>query len=321
MRSAGGSGGGGEPEGLGRARSCMSSAPWQGIPWPGGTAARRPACHATVLRPDARPARPSASAPRSGDGRWCAPSSSSASPGSWSRRCSPRSSPASSSPSTASCREHPGPRGPGSRARVARARGAPHQRRRRRGTRRDCGDDDPHVRAAALGALVRAGHRRRRRRLACRAADDPLAGGASARRRARARARTGARRGARTVAPAARALDDADVTVVEAAAWALGELDGAAANAVDALAARGDRPPRRARTRSRGRGARRARRRTRRCRRSSRRTDDKPAVRRRAVLALAPFDGPEVDAALARAHTDRDWQVRQAAEDLTGEPG
>jgi HEAT repeat protein len=50
-------------------------------------------------------------------------------------------------------------------------------------------------------------------------------------------------------------------------------------------------------------------------------TDDKPAVRRRAVLALAPFDGADVDAALARAHTDRDWQVRQAAEDLTGEPG
>jgi HEAT repeat protein len=47
-------------------------------------------------------------------------------------------------------------------------------------------------------------------------------------------------------------------------------------------------------------------------------TADKPAVRRRAVLALAPFDGPEVDAALERALTDRDWQVRQAAEDLTG---
>jgi hypothetical protein len=43
---------------------------------------------------------------------------------------------------------------------------------------------------------------------------------------------------------------------------------------------------------------------------------DKPAVRRRAVLALAPFDGPEVDAAVERALADRDWQVRQAAEDL-----
>lgn len=44
--------------------------------------------------------------------------------------------------------------------------------------------------------------------------------------------------------------------------------------------------------------------------------NDKPAVRRRAVLALAPFEGPEVDAALARALDDRDWQVRQNAEDL-----
>ncbi len=43
---------------------------------------------------------------------------------------------------------------------------------------------------------------------------------------------------------------------------------------------------------------------------------DSPAVRRRAVLALAPFDGSEVEAALDRALVDRDWQVRQAAEDL-----
>lgn len=48
---------------------------------------------------------------------------------------------------------------------------------------------------------------------------------------------------------------------------------------------------------------------------------DKPAVRRRAVLALAPFDGPEVDAALQAALADRDWQVRQAAEDLTAPEG
>lgn len=44
--------------------------------------------------------------------------------------------------------------------------------------------------------------------------------------------------------------------------------------------------------------------------------EDKATVRRRAVIALAPFDGPDVDAALQRALTDRDWQVRQAAEDL-----
>jgi len=47
-------------------------------------------------------------------------------------------------------------------------------------------------------------------------------------------------------------------------------------------------------------------------------TSDKPAVRRRAVIALAPFAGEAVDAALERALEDRDWQVRQAAEDLTG---
>jgi hypothetical protein len=46
--------------------------------------------------------------------------------------------------------------------------------------------------------------------------------------------------------------------------------------------------------------------------------DDKPAIRRRAVVALAGFEGPEVDAALARAAQDVDWQVRQVAEDLGG---
>lgn len=44
--------------------------------------------------------------------------------------------------------------------------------------------------------------------------------------------------------------------------------------------------------------------------------NDKPAVRRRAVLALAPFEGPEVDEALTKATSDRDWQVRQNAEDM-----
>ncbi|HEX4245851.1 MAG TPA: HEAT repeat domain-containing protein [Acidimicrobiales bacterium] len=43
---------------------------------------------------------------------------------------------------------------------------------------------------------------------------------------------------------------------------------------------------------------------------------DKPAVRRRAAVALAAFEGPEVDAALRRCLDDRDWQVRQVAEDL-----
>ncbi|MGI8937991.1 MAG: HEAT repeat domain-containing protein [Iamia sp.] len=111
-------------------------------------------------------------------------------------------------------------------------------------------------------------------------------------------------------------LDDGDPTVVEAAAWACGERvppePGAVARlavlavdhadalvreaAVAALGATGD--PAGLHAVLAG-------------------TRDRATVRRRAVLALAPFRGPEVDAALARAAEDRDWQVRQAAEDLT----
>lgn len=47
-------------------------------------------------------------------------------------------------------------------------------------------------------------------------------------------------------------------------------------------------------------------------------TADRPTIRRRAVIALAPFDGPEVEEALKKATEDVDWQVRQAAEDLLG---
>jgi HEAT repeat protein len=43
---------------------------------------------------------------------------------------------------------------------------------------------------------------------------------------------------------------------------------------------------------------------------------DRATVRRRAVIALAAFEGPEVDRALEAACEDRDWQVRQVAEDL-----
>jgi HEAT repeat protein len=44
--------------------------------------------------------------------------------------------------------------------------------------------------------------------------------------------------------------------------------------------------------------------------------DDKPAIRRRAVLALAAFEGDAVEARIRAALQDHDWQVRQAAEDL-----
>ena len=110
-------------------------------------------------------------------------------------------------------------------------------------------------------------------------------------------------------------LDDPDDRVVEVAAWACGEhesrrdaiverlveLAGSAEDplvresAVAALGAIGD---------ERGLAA------------IIVACSDKPAVRRRAVLALAPFDGAEVEAAIERALVDRDWQVRQAAEDL-----
>ena len=111
------------------------------------------------------------------------------------------------------------------------------------------------------------------------------------------------------------ALGDGDDTVVEAAAFALGELGGDAGDAVDTLAAvAGGHPDALVREAAvaalgaigerRGLAAILA------------ATSDKPAVRRRAVLALAPFEGPEVDEALRKALSDRDWQVRQAAEDL-----
>lgn len=44
--------------------------------------------------------------------------------------------------------------------------------------------------------------------------------------------------------------------------------------------------------------------------------EDKPPVRRRAIVALSNFEGPEVDAALERAADDRDWQVRAAVGQL-----
>jgi HEAT repeat protein len=178
-------------------------------------------------------------------------------------------------------------------------------------------DAAPAVRAAAVAVLVRAGPVRDAARAWQRAAADV---DASVRRRAadlapalQARRRTPA---ADVTDMLVGQLSDPEVTVVEAAAWALGETVAAPAPAVvAALAAvvteRDDALAREAAVAALGAvgdpdglpavlAA---------CR-------DKPAVRRRAVLALAPFTGPEVDAAIAHARDDRDWQVRQAAEDL-----
>ena len=46
------------------------------------------------------------------------------------------------------------------------------------------------------------------------------------------------------------------------------------------------------------------------------RLDDKPQIRRRAVIALAAYEGESVQLALEKSLSDRDWQVRQIAEDL-----
>jgi HEAT repeat protein len=173
-------------------------------------------------------------------------------------------------------------------------------------------DPDPRVRAAAVAALVRAAGRTRALVAWRRAAGDLAS---AVRRRA---AELAPELGDPPVSALVALLGDDDVTVVEAAAWAVGEVrpSGRARSraigvlarlatghddplareaAVAALGALGD---------ERGLPAVLAA-----CR-------DKPAVRRRAVLALAPFTGPEVEAALERALTDRDWQTRQAAEDL-----
>jgi len=44
--------------------------------------------------------------------------------------------------------------------------------------------------------------------------------------------------------------------------------------------------------------------------------EDKPAVRRRVIVALSNFEGPDIEAALDRAAQDRDWQVRAAVDQL-----
>ena len=171
-------------------------------------------------------------------------------------------------------------------------------------------DPAPTVRATALGALERLGA----------LADDEVADGLAdddptVRRRA---AELTAGRTAVALLPS---LDDPDSSVVEMAAWAAGEREEVAAvdrlarlaavpdghpdplcreAAVAALGSIGD---------AAGLAAVLA------------ALDDKPAIRRRAAVALAAFEGPSVEAALRRCLDDRDWQVRQVAEDLLSVDG
>ncbi len=169
------------------------------------------------------------------------------------------------------------------------------------------GHDDPTVVATALGALARLG---------ALDADDLRAGLADPRPAVRRRAAEEAAAHPDLDVPLADLLDDPDATVVEVAAWACGErhptprvIDRLAELATghdDALVREAAVAALGSLGRPEGLPAVLA------------ATRDRATVRRRAVLALAPFDGPEVDAALRTALGDRDWQVRQAAEDLLG---
>jgi HEAT repeat protein len=168
-------------------------------------------------------------------------------------------------------------------------------------------DPDPFVRATAIGALARMGALTSTDLATALGDGEPVV---------RRRACEEAGNHPTIAVELLDALDDSDTSVVEAACWAVGERGDAAGKravetlatvatthdealcreaAVAALGAIGDDAGLPAILAA---------------------TGDKPAVRRRAVLALAPFEGADVDAALQRALDDRDWQVRQAAEDL-----
>jgi HEAT repeat protein len=186
------------------------------------------------------------------------------------------------------------------------------------------GHRDPAVRAAAYGALARTGTldgdalrraladddaavRRRACLLAGRMASSPsgLGGG-------------GDRVTDVVAALTDRAVGDTDASVVEVAAWALGEAGTkcgpAALQALVAVAHHPDALCRESAVAALGAigdpggldtvlGA----------------LDDKAPVRRRAAVALAAFADRRADDALRRCLDDRDWQVRQIAEDLLGD--
>jgi hypothetical protein len=176
--------------------------------------------------------------------------------------------------------------------------------------RRGLSDRDPGVQAAAIGALARSG--------ALTVADvgAALAEGPPLMRQAAvegALSVTG--RGSRSTLPGLliAALADPDPLVCVGAAWYLAErrVTAAVAALAGVAAAHDDVRCREAAVAALGAigdpaglpavlGA----------------LDDKPTIRRRATVALAGFNDQRVDAALRRAADDRDWQVRQAADEL-----
>lgn len=170
--------------------------------------------------------------------------------------------------------------------------------------RRGLDDPSPRVRCAALGALDRLG-----------LLDATVVDGALRDCSPEVRARAAELSAGRVDVDLLGALCDTDAQVIEAAAWACGEHPDPAAVIVSRLCelTRGHPEPQ--------------------CRETAvaalgaigdeaglpailAATRDRATVRRRAVLALAAFSGAEVEGALERAACDRDWQVRQAAEDL-----
>ena len=180
--------------------------------------------------------------------------------------------------------------------------------------RRGLADGDPGVRAAALGALARLG---------VLSTDDVVGALADqapeVRRRAVEVALDVKGKGSRSALPAAltAALGDPDPLVAVGAAWFVGERRrvGAVPGLV-ALATQHDDT---------------------RCREAAvaalgaigdpagldavlAALTDRPTVRRRATVALAGFDDPRIEPALRQAASDRDWQVRQAADELLDAP-
>jgi HEAT repeat protein len=171
-------------------------------------------------------------------------------------------------------------------------------------------DPDARVRAVAIAALVRTAPRRISGPVWRRAAHDD---DALVRRRSAEVAPKLGRSAPCSVL--VELLGDVDAWVAEAAAYAIGEhprpTRGAIAAVEHAATAHADPLVREAAVAALGAQGEPATLAT-----VLRACDDKPAIRRRAVLALAAFDGAEVEARLQAALTDPDWQVRQAAEDL-----
>jgi HEAT repeat protein len=181
--------------------------------------------------------------------------------------------------------------------------------------RRGLDDPDPDVQAAALGALAR--------NSALTVPDIAralVAGAAPVRRRAVDAALSVGGRGSRSTLydVLGDALADPDPLVVVGAAWFLAERQVTAAVPALAATARGHDDLRCREAAVAALGA-----------IGDRRglpavidaLEDKPTVRRRAAVALAGFDDPRAERALRQAAGDRDWQVRQAADELRGGAG